>query len=1580
MLDDFIGSDTPFNLNDLVMMDEKVSPYPDKAITTRSAVATVLSNDPVNATSLYQSMVAEQRQGGDTLYNSVVADSKKQSETVDMKAVMGILADPSLPMEKKRAVIESIKQSQFLNDTTNALFTKGLEAPSGNENQEQESSRLSIADSIREVYEARSAVQGIVNAHAASLEGVSVKTAGEMVEHWVMPFGNSINTAKVYSAFKEQEGDTSLWNFVKGFVRPGASTMEMRQKLENTPPEKRAEIANSLAKFISNNSGIIFSNDNQFAQFSKATNIFAEGGYSDVDAWLDNMSPILDLIGLGMFARGAVKARTANRIEEAALDTSVPPQTIVEPVKPSTSKDGVPVLLGGTGKKAEEPQKQVAALFRRIEINNTVKMENPSSPAKVVQQANPDQARALHQAAITGDEVVAEAVYGTNKTDAVASDIMPQATVEGGAVISRVVDIGRNLRQALKIPEALINIIHSRGFIEFTPAEKAQARASVVRDFQSAEGLVINDAMSSFAVDGGRIKIGAVYGTAEGGFLKAEDAVAQAKLALRSYDVADENIEILAKQGLDHVPVSLDEVRGKEGNYLVRINTFSDIDPTDISRLETFDVKRNFFDRFSGLMTNQKGSVSRWIADAASMLHPIYTGAATNVSDVTAKFDKFLLSMAGEYATQWKKLSKAEKSRVDDYIREANYNGIALDVNDLAARGFSAKEVDAVKSWRKFWDAHFYLENYDLVRTLNSQGYQLFRNATTELYAKPIAKNTTLAAELNQAGTRVVGGTKLYSPAGDNVTVLTKTEIEDLYNSGGTIAKLRRPTDFSGTLAEYMIVRNTPTEYLRKFRDTDRVLNYRPGYFQLQYTAPKFVDEAVKDNAGNILYWKAIAVAGDTAEANTFKARMAGNGNEYRVRGDDRALSKDSDSWWDVESSGGRIAQRHRGQLLEDGSGLNHLGDGSYILNPVDSAIRAARSISGRTISRPMLETAKARFLNQYQHLAPSNGIGGVRWPNKLSEIGEKGNFTGSELADARTTWEYINYLENGYINGMDQLYKQFLNGLADVLSKHSPTGERLVNKMAEGDGGPISLAKNLTFSAYIGTNVLRQWIIQPHQVIRTIGYNPIGWANGQIEKYMAGYLGDKMLGVAGRSTSNPDIAAFTKFVNDSGFMDNVDKQNLVRGVLRDAADSSSRAARIASTPFNVTRRIGFDTGEMANMLGHLAAVYEKHKRAGKDLANKTARDEAYSEARAISYDMNFAGDMPYNQTSPALILQFMQVPHKAFLQLTNRRIPVGTRLRMGLTDMLFWGTPAYMISDILGKDVLPDDPFWRETLIWGFESSMMNASFEKIAGREVKIDFSSLAPYDMTGWAKVFTAFYEGGFEQMMLNSPAAGLFFKDGSRLENAAKSMARYFNILEDDDEDPETFLSVMDEVLKMSSGYNNVVKAKLLLDADKRMDQYGSAIEDKGGKLEAWMQVLGFGGSDQRDWYKLASEFTMSDKKHKEQVDQAYNDIKRMYADKLGVPDSDPKFIQKISGRLLKVFENDPVAMSYVHKKLVSDLSGKDQLLLYKMMKGAGIPDGLSEDQIRRMPIPEEQKAKAIEHLRAINAQREKMKED
>jgi hypothetical protein len=1184
----------------------------------------------------------------------------------------------------------------------------------------------------------------------------------------------------------------------------------------------------------------------------------------------------------------------------------------------------------------------IGDMMTRLSSQQAVHQINPNSPMEIAHNANPDTARSLHQAIVTGDDEMAQALSGADKEQAIVNNTMPQAS-HTGTVFTRTADIDRTLREADQVDPSLVNLIDQTSANAMTPMEAASARARVVNDFENANGLVHNDAMSSFSWDGSRATIKQVYEVAGGSFSDAEQAIEQAKYALRQYGIEDKDITLLRKNGINHEPVELDAVRGQEGDYKIQVNANPELGPSFMNEISNLDVKRNPLDRFAGTHFKDRGSIQRYVVDAASMLHQTLTGASVVAKDYGARFERILMGKAEDFAKTVKGFSKDRQAKIDDYFREANFKGIAFDKTDLAARGFTDSEVAAIRKWRSFWDDHHYLENLDVVRSLRNQGYEYFKNKNAELFARPIGRSTNV--------------TSFYDPAIDAVRSFNKGELDDLYNKGGTIARLRRPSVFNGDATEHMIVRQTPSEYTRALKDSDKVLNKREGYFTVTYKAAKFVDEV--DSTGKKV--RTLAVAGDTKEAQAFINRTQANnpGKLYNIRNDDRGFRYNSDEHWDINEAGGRIAQRHRGQLLEDAAGLNHLGDHGYVESPALSAERAAKSISGRTVMRNVIDTGVERFMKQYEEVLPKNAWGEARFPQSAAEIGKIGERNTKLSADARTTWEYLNWLRQGYINSMNDGYKAVLNTMADAAGEKSAFLERGLRKA--GDADVANFPRKTVFAAYLATSPLRQVFTQAVQAWRIASYNPTGLLSGRVPKLIMEFY----VHHTGLTSATTD---FTKFIDKSGLAEAVKHHNLAGSVLESLADEGNAITRGVKSTIGFSRRIGFDNGELANMISHAAAVYDRYKALGRDLKNTDVAQRAHDEIRALTYDMNAAGDMPYNQGAAATFLQFMQMPHKAWLQMTNRRLEPTTRARMLVGDLLLWGGALDFVSDKLGFDFLPqNDTEAQKIMHEGLVSYAYNHTLQKFFPNTHDVDFGMLNPYGIDGWTKLFTAASTGGL-MPILNSSPAGSFFS--GRFAKVFKQMSSVFAPQPYDNRNtPEKFVDIMTSVADLSSGFSNAHKAYLMMKAGEQRDKYGALIDEKTTTGDAIAQSFGFQSKEEAQSYALGVQMSTDSKSHKDEALKVYKNIKQFYADAYAGTDTpDMDRLSQIAGAAMQMYENDPVALQVIQQQFARDAAGTDNELAKQMLRSFGLPGNQDfKTRIERGPWDDGTKAQMKQAL-------------
>ncbi|MGK3945738.1 hypothetical protein ABK046_46265, partial [Streptomyces caeruleatus] len=91
-------------------------------------------------------------------------------------------------------------------------------------------------------------------------------------------------------------------------------------------------------------------------------------------------------------------------------------------------------------------------------------------------------------------------------------------------------------------------------------------------------------------------------------------------------------------------------------------------------------------------------------------------------------------------------------------------------------------------------------------------------------------------------------------------------------------------------------------------------------------------------------------------------------------------------------------------------------------------------------------------------------------------------------------------------------------------------------------------------------------------------------------------------------------------------------------------------------------------------------------------------------------------------------------------------------------------------------------------------------------------------------------------------------------------------------------------------KIMSGYSNAAKGVALLNGHQKLNDMGVTVERRTEVIEAWAQILGFGTDDVKKMYDLNNDFYKATKANKEEAMKMYKDVKRMYQEKLGLPDT------------------------------------------------------------------------------------------
>lgn len=1479
--------------------------------------AASMSDNPENIVETYRTINAEMDATGQSdTADQLVEQAKARSMQLNQRALIDVLTSAEYTDEQKQQfALDALDENSRQYSMRNTVSVESLSAPVVNESVGAETARVDVAGMLDQINEIKRQQQIILNEELNKENPEMIKAVGDFVGY-MLPFAGGKVGGEILS--KLRDGDPTA--YAEALALTGTAKMDIREILNRTPPEERLEVTQMVANLITNSSTIVLPDGNDYARKDYLQTVLDQGSYDDTDKWIDNIISILDVTGVGgLFGRAVKGSAIAERVVAKTSDVT-----------------------------------------KRL-VKSRVQ---PTSIANNYKDTNPDKAKATFDIAMSDEtEEGAQALYGANKNDVVSDTLMPELRNEDGTVMAKVGDPDRTMQLQDAGDLNILDYAAHDGKIYYFQSEKANATARVVENFQQAVGMNARKEMFQVAETGDGVSIRAVYGPPQQGYTNAEDALSMAKWALRDYGVADENIKLMVREGDAYRTVGPEEfdryvtkdvVKGGPGgamgmalerkpkDYLVAVDYNYNIRPGDVAEWAEADVKYNIFDRLGLGLGNNAGSLQRHMTDIHSLLNPTITKAASAAIDRAAGIEKELLDSAKLFADKVAAAEPELRGTMDKLIREANEQGKEFNYNEMVAAGLRDTEIEGMKQWRNYWDNMYRLENADAAKTLRARGFYEYVDeaSDTRLFAKPVARN-----QVGKVG-------KVLDPTTGQVRRFTDDELKALYEADGTIAQLRRPMNIGDEAVEFIYSINAPGKnYLRAISDTSQVLNYRKGYYSVKYTDPYFIVKRVANSRGELLYTKAVATAGSRMDAEALALSKAeADGAEYFVRQDIKGSSANADDTWDLFQARGRSAQRIRGERLEEPDSYVTDPSMSNILDPVDSMIVAARSAANRVAMRDMVETTKQRFINQYQEFLPTGDYGQKVMPGSIKEVAYRGEQAenAKKLGDARTTFEYIKYLEDGYINHVDDFYKTALKNLADIAGNvgwdKADKGLRWMSDRR----GPSAMGKNLAFNMYLATNPLRQFVVQSHQALQLVanfpGYMLSGRMTPQITVLMAKQMGIKptktLLDGAGWSAKEAD-EVYDQF-RKTGQVAAIDKQNLVRGSLLDLADQMSlgktivgRSWKVATAPITFSRRVGFDAGENINTMSSWLAHRDQAMKAGRDVSRTDVQADIAASARNYTYNMNFAGDMPYNQNALAAVFQFMQVPHKAMLgMITNRVLTPRQKLRLAAFNGFMFTLPPAAMYDWFG-DVLPEDPEARSLVVQGFEGYTLNKLLTLSTGEETTVDWSGLSPVDMYGTFEFIHALFTESPGVALASTPSGQLLFGNNPRLTNFAKSAARYFNLI-DDYQDPTTYGQVALEFAKMSSGFSNAFKAAYALEYNKKYGQLGTTNSNI-PTPNAIAMVFGFQSLEDAQTRYVNNELYTKSKEFEEDVRKVYRETKNHILSKhpgAGAAD----IITQVPAEAWRVFGNDNFkAKQIIQQQLRNDLSDKDARLYQNLLR-------------------------------------------
>jgi hypothetical protein len=1480
-------------LDDLVTVESPTDrPLTNPPTASNMAAHTALLVGEEEAFPTYQTIVDEL--GANTLssrtMDEILLQANQRENNISNEAFVEILSDETIPLSKR---IELTNQWQ-VGDVSlererspeellqiNSLGKDGK--TEGNE--EVNITRWDIAKDLQEVNKYNNYVQGMIN-EAEKLENPTAFQTVRNFTESILPFLESATVAETQIALKKYQDsstpDTAL-AVLKAIGLMGESKEEIRSLIARTPIEGRYKMASAVYDMVLATGGTVAGDRNMMIMMDSLRSYLVEGEYGVADRVIDDVSSLLDVVGLGSTIRGA--------------------------------KAGLKSVANSTRFTRRSP-KSVASSLGEV---------NDKSFTDILKAAVDDE---------TGQ--VAEATFGSSRSDAMVNSVGPEIALPDGTIRHKPLIDDPDFAP----DSGIINhITHGKGNIQFSEAEKASKLDAVKADIgrMDVTGIHARKEMTTIeAVDDG-VKIRTVIGPAEGGFSNPVHALDQAKLALRKYGVNDQELALLKRQpNGTYKPVALHEVyrpphaegKGvlKAGNYLVGVNHTSKYDPTDFTTklLEwgetTVKGVWNAFDKFPVMIKGKGGSITQHAIPSSVYVDPRLTNAATVASDQSMYARDILAQKADDYASKFLKLDSTDKGKFDAYVVKANQDSLKFDPLGLRARGYSDDLIETIRDWKSTQDTIYVLENVDKARQARRKGFQLYvgRGVDDEFMARPLTP---------QAAGKV---DKVYDPETGTIRSIGKDERDKLYGDGGQLAQTRTPVSINGETIGHMIVKNTDKGYLRAIRDTDKVLNYRDGHFTIYYKDPVFITQTVK-NADGTTYEKAVATAGSTSDADRYidDLRKADPEGQYDRRGDLKGEDLD-EMMWNSYVNAGRTAQRTRGKTLADSSSRPTDLDFRHVDSPEESLMRSIESIAARIDMREFLDTAKKRFEEQYKDFLPEHPENHSRmWPRSVKDI-KKPTGQNADMGayhDAISTYRYIDQMENGFINLLDDMSKNFFKAMSETGGRKGWDWlEKGADKASEAN--PTGWARKKAFRLMLAANPLRQFPVQASAAIPVItATNPRFWIKAPGQLTFLNFLdrgGDaatisKGLGEKIAGLSVEEAIALQKAYEQSGIKSAVNAHSVIRDDIKSLVNRGpvKKTLAVIGKPLDIAQKVGFQAGENLLMKSVWLSEYDVLRRSGKTI-DSAALANLHARVRNLTLNMNKAGELAYNENALSVAMQFLQAPHKAFAQIVmgHRGLTKADRLKLGTAYTLTYGVGYGWVADQAAQIIDPSDRHLLEIVTGGLFNLGMNKALSTIYGEDVNVDFSSsMRLLEIPNIINMAEAMSTMDLETILTKSPSIAMAYGDNGKFGELVRSIGRLYTVPEDDG----AYKDVAMNAMNMFSGMSNFFKYRYIMENGHSISGRGEEIDEDVNSMEALMRLGGFATVDEMLQYSSNEKTYFQSKGFKDDVKKLLSETSRRLA-REGISEKEMDYVIRMYQEANRVWGSNPYAMEYLGSQI------------------------------------------------------------
>ena len=925
----------------------------------------------------------------------------------------------------------------------------------------------------------------------------------------------------------------------------------------------------------------------------------------------------------------------------------------------------------------------------------------PESPIETIQGINPELAENLAEASISNKQS-AEYISGTDSTGVFNETHMPSSSLDA---VNKGMSSG--LAKAERERKALQEDIYSQSSetgIRLTPEERAAKLAKAEQEAGDT-AVLFGDMKVSVQQAGDseymtiKVPIANQVNGSSRPFKSPVDAFLTARKAGEPYGADIDNISLLKRNPItkefDEVPkedISKVLASDEKGQYIAQINTLQRYD----TKGEASYADAVKFGSLQKILTVGGNNFSNWILDPANMFKSKVSSPLSVAADRKTAVNAKLVDMIDkDFADLGQTQKKAAWSVVESSNKKRKYYSEAELKKGVDGHApLSDKEVNAVYSVYRFWDTLYHLDNRTLNRKLISQDYyRLSDDLTGDIYlGKPVKEAKG----------------KVYNPQTKETMTAKEANARLSKDMGYEVYELRHAEDG----ADYVLKNSAMTG--RRVKESDLTLKKIDGYVKRNYTTDYFV-EAVHKVTGKTTVVASGSRFGD-ALGYVSKLRADEAYAEYTINTPRRAKELSDVDTLDKAFERGRSVERRRGAQL---SGITDL-DSNYglanIENPIESMINAAASTSNASVMFDTIATMKGNFNETFK----TQG----KFPRSVEEVKDIRVNGVDKTAEAKALYKYIESMESGAnTNLASTIYRDALFNMSEaieeggLLGKMSGTTGEAIRALAKID--PIRAARTLPHILFIAAAPLRQLVIQHSQLIQVMPltakyrnpYNLIKdvhimrtlfHVKDDVSKF------DKVVRSQAKwlNMSEQELRGLFKAFKESGLAESVHSNTMIertfamagKDVYNNLGQSlAAKTGKVFTTIPHYGQKYGFDVGEFNNLVGSFMVAYQRQKEAKVlDLTSKTGMSSLASDARNLSWNMNHAGKFGYQTGLMSIPMQFIQVPHKAILNMItgSGTLTRAERMKVAGTNLVLFGTAGFGIDaalDPIADDVSPE-------------------------------------------------------------------------------------------------------------------------------------------------------------------------------------------------------------------------------------------------------------------------------------------------